>query len=282
MNTKIGIVTGGNTGIGKATVAGLARAGTTVVIACRDLEKGRAAADDIRGQLPSADLRVMRLDLASLQSVREFAAGFTKEFSRLDVLIENAGVSTGKRQLTVDGFEMDFGVNHLGHMLLAELLLPTLKASAPSRIVVLSSSLYKSSRINFDDLQGEKTWSAMGSYGQSKLANLLFVRVLAKRLAGTGVAVNAVHPGVIASELARDFPAPFRLMAKWFFKSTDKGALTSLHVATAPEAANISGEYFADSKVAKVAGAGLDDAAAERLWTESERLIRAAPSGAVS
>lgn len=133
MNGKVCIVTGGNTGIGKATVEGLAKQGATVVLACRDLDKGRAALEEVQARTQSNALHLMRLDLASLQSVREFVRAFTAKFQRLDVLVENAGVSTGKRQLTADGFEMDFGVNHLGHFLLVELLLPTLKASAPSR-----------------------------------------------------------------------------------------------------------------------------------------------------
>jgi retinol dehydrogenase-12 len=276
MKGKICIVTGGNTGIGKATVAGLAREGATVVLACRDLERGRAAIADIQAQTPSAEVRVMRLDLASLQSVRDFAAAFVAEYPRLDVLIENAGVSTGSRQLTADGFEMDFGVNHLGHFLLTTLLLPTLKASAPSRVVVVSSSVHKGAHIDFDDLQSERSWGTMRAYGQSKLANMLFVRALARQLEGSGVVVNALHPGVIASELARDFPAPFRLLARLFFKSTEKGARTSLHLATAPEAANVSGKYFADCKETKPGASALDDDAAKRLWTESERLVQSA------
>jgi len=280
MKGKICIVTGGNTGIGKATVEGLARQGATVVLACRDLDKGRAALADIKAKVPDAELELMRLDLASLASVREFAKAFTEKFTRLDVLIENAGVSTGKRQLTADGFEMDFGVNHLGHFLLTELLLPTLEASAPSRVVVVSSSVHKGAKIDFDNLQGEKSWSIMRFYGQSKLANMLFVRSLAKRLEGKGVVVNALHPGVIASELARDFPAPMRWMASIFFKSTEQGARTSLHVATSKAAGDVSGKYFADSKETKPGDEALDDAVAERLWTESERLIAKASASA--
>ena len=279
MKGKICIVTGGNTGIGKATVEGLARRGATVVIACRDLDKGRAALADITAKVPGAELHVMRLDLASLASVREFASAFTGKFSRLDVLIENAGVLTPRRQSTADGFEMDFGVNHLGHFLLAELLLPTLEASAPSRVVVVSSGVHKGAKLDFDDLQGEKSWDR-GFYGRSKLANLLFVRALAKRLEGKGVVVNALHPGVIATDLARDFPAPIRWIAKVFFKSTEQGARTSLHVATSKEAGEVSGRYFADSKEAKPGDEALDDAAAERLWTESERLIAQASARA--
>jgi NAD(P)-dependent dehydrogenase (short-subunit alcohol dehydrogenase family) len=277
MKGKICIVTGGNTGIGKATVEGLARQGATVVLACRDLSKGRAALDDIKAKTGSTELHLLQLDLASLKSVRAFAKAFTDKFPRLDVLLENAGVSTSKRQLTEDGFEMDFGVNHLGHFLLAELLLPTLKASAPSRIVVVSSSVHKGAKLDFDDLQGDKSWGGMRFYGQSKLANMLFVRSLSKRLEGTGVVVNGLHPGVIATELARDFPAPLRLIAKWFFKSTEQGARTSLYLATAPEAGKVSGKYFADSKEATPDPRVLDDPFAERLWSESARLIASVP-----
>jgi NAD(P)-dependent dehydrogenase (short-subunit alcohol dehydrogenase family) len=273
---KICIVTGGNTGIGKATVEGLARAGATVVLACRDLDKGSAALAEVEARTGSRDLHLMGLDLASLASVRAFAAAFGEKLSRLDVLVENAGVSTGTRKLTADGFEMDLGVNHLGHFLLTELLLPVLQASAPSRIVVVSSSVHKQAKMDFDDLQGERSWSSMRAYGQSKLANMLFVRALAKRLEGTGVVVNAVHPGVIASELAREFPAPLRLVARWFFKSTEQGARTSLYLATAEEAGRVSGKYFADAKEARPGAPALDDAAAERLWRESERMIASA------
>lgn len=280
MKGKICIVTGGNTGIGKATVEGLARQGATVILACRDLDKGRAAQAEIVAKLPGAEIELMRLDLASLASVREFAKAFTEKHPRLDVLVENAGVSTGKRQLTADGFEMDFGVNHLGHFLLTELLLPTLEASSPSRVVVVASSVHKGAKIDFDDLQGEKSWGIVRFYGQSKLCNMLFVRSLAKRLEGKGVVVNALHPGVIATELARDFPAPLRWMAKLFFKSAEQGARTSIHVATSKEAGDVSGKYFADSKEAKPSPEALDDAVAERLWTESERLIAKASASA--
>jgi NAD(P)-dependent dehydrogenase (short-subunit alcohol dehydrogenase family) len=268
---KVAIVTGGNTGIGKATVAGLAQQGATVVIACRDVGKGMAALQDVAAKTGTSELHVMPLDLASLASVRSFATAFTARFARLDVLVENAGVMTQKRQLTADGLEMNFGVNHVGHFLLAELLLPLLRASAPSRIVVVSSNLHASGAIDFDDLAMERRWR--GSYPRSKLANMLFVRALAKRLYGTKVVVNGLHPGVIATDLARDYAAPVRLMAKWFFKSPEQGARTSLYLATAPEAAEISGRYFADAKEKPPGAAALDDVLAERLWTETERLV---------
>ena len=271
MKNAVCIVTGGNTGIGKATVAGLAARGATVVIACRDVDKGNAALEEVATKTGSRALHVMQLDLASLASVRAFAAAFAEKFTRLDVLVANAGVMTGKRQLTADGLEMNFGVNHVGHFLLTELLLPLLKASAPSRIVVVSSNMHSSGTIDFDDLAMEKRWS--GSYPRSKLANMLFVRSLAKRLEGTKVVVNGLHPGVISTELGRDYAAPIRMIAKWFFKSPEQGARTSLYLATAPEAAEISGRYFADAKEKKPGAAALDDLVAERLWTETERLV---------
>jgi NAD(P)-dependent dehydrogenase (short-subunit alcohol dehydrogenase family) len=271
MKNKICIVTGGNTGIGKATAAGLAQRGATVVIACRDADKGNAAAADLAATRGATDVHVMHLDLASLDSVRAFAAAFLTKFQRLDVLVANAGVMTRKRQLTADGLEMDFGVNHVGHFLLTELLLPQLKASAPSRIVVVSSNMHASGKLDLDDLAMEKSWS--GAYPRSKLANILFVRALAKRLEGTGVVVNALHPGVISTELGRDYSAPVRLMAKWFLKSPEQGARTSLYLATAPEAGDISGRYFANEREKKPGAAALDDALAERLWTSTERLL---------
>jgi NAD(P)-dependent dehydrogenase (short-subunit alcohol dehydrogenase family) len=275
---KICIVTGGNSGIGKATAIGLAQRGATVVIACRDVDKGQAALREIAVNSGAKDVHVMQLDLASLTSVGAFVATFMAKFARLDVLVANAGIMTRKRQLTADGFEMDFGVNHVGHFLLTELLLPLLKGSAPARIVVVSSSMHASGTIDFDDLGGEKSWR--GAYPRSKLANMLFVRALAKRLAGSGVVVNGLHPGVIATELARDYPAPIRLMARWFFKSPKQGARTSLYLATAPEAAEVSGRYFVNSKEKQPGAAALDDVLAERLWAETEWMVaRATTTG---
>lgn len=279
MKDKVCIVTGGNTGIGKATVEGLAKLGATVVIACRDVARGQRALDEVAASTGSRTLHVLQLDLASLASVRAFAAAFTAKFSRLDVLIENAGVMTRKRELTVDGFEMDFGVNHVGHFLLTDLLLPLLRASAPSRIVVVSSALHSSGKLDFADLTMARRWS--GAYPRSKLANMLFVRALSRRLQGSKVVVNGLHPGVIATELARDYPALIRLLARWFLKSPAKGARTSLYLATAPEAGTTSGGYFVGARPRRPSAAALDDALAERLWTETERLIaQATPAAA--
>jgi NAD(P)-dependent dehydrogenase (short-subunit alcohol dehydrogenase family) len=275
MENKVAVVTGANTGIGKATAEGLARLGATVVLACRDLTKARAAADDLRAATGSTALHPMRLDLASLADVGAFARALVAEHPRLDVLIENAGVSTGRRRLSSDGHELDFAVNHLGHFHLTQLLLPSLKAAAPSRVVIVSSTVHKAAKLDFEDIEGERRWSVMGSYSRSKLANLLFMRELSRRLEGTRVTANALHPGVIASELARDFPAPLRFLTHLFFKSPEKGARTSLHLATAPELANVSGRYFVDCRETRPGRAALDDDAARRLWVLSEQLVAA-------
>ena len=206
----------------------------------------------------------MHLDLACL-AVRAFICGSVHgKFKRLNVLVENAGVMTQKRELTADGLEMNFGVNHVGHFLLTELLLPLLKTSAPSRIVVVSSNMHASGKIDFDDIAMEKTWSGLVSPVEAREHALRSRAVEAsRRHRGRG---ERTHPGVIATDLARDYPAPIRLMAKWFFKSPEQGARTSLYLATAPEAAGISGRCFVDAKEKKPGSQALDEALAERLW----------------
>jgi NAD(P)-dependent dehydrogenase (short-subunit alcohol dehydrogenase family) len=188
-------------------------------------------------------------------------------------LVNNAALVPAKRTLTADGLETQFGVNHMGPFLLTTLLLPRLQASAPSRVVVVASSVYAGKELDFEDLQSEKKYSQMDAYSRSKLANMLFVHALAKRLQGTGVTVNALHPGVVSTALARDMPAPFRLLARLFFTTPEKGARTSLYVATSPAVADVSGRYFSDQKEAKIDEKAVNDAAAERLWAISEKLV---------
>jgi NAD(P)-dependent dehydrogenase (short-subunit alcohol dehydrogenase family) len=269
---KVAIVTGANGGIGLETARGLAARGFAVVLACRDLEKAEAARASIAQSHPGAEVVPMKLDLGSMQSIRAFVDTFEARFDRLHVLVNNAALVPSKRALTADGLEVQFGVNHLGPFLLTRLLVPVLERSAPSRVVVLSSSVYKGAKIDFEDLQAERSYATMTVYGASKLMNLLFVRSLAKRLAGRGVMANAVHPGVVSTALARDFPAPFRVMAKLFFSTPEKGARTSLFVATDPSLEGVSGRYFASAREAKIERAGLDDAAAERLWQVSSKI----------
>jgi NAD(P)-dependent dehydrogenase (short-subunit alcohol dehydrogenase family) len=274
LNGKIAIVTGSNTGIGKETARGLARLGATVVLAVRDIEKGEAARRDIEGSVPGALLAVRALDLADTTSIRAFAAGFKRDFARLDILVNNAGLSPTKRSTTKDGFETTFGVNHLGTFLLTHELLDVLERSAPARVVVLSSALHYRGKLEWNDLQfAQRRYRGLAAYSQSKLANVLFVKALARRLAGKGVTVNAVHPGVVATELARDLPRPLVKLLHLFMISPEKGAQCSLDVATRPELGQVSGEYFEKSATKPVARLARDQAAQERLWKISEELL---------
>ena len=271
---KVAIVTGSNTGIGKETARGLLARGATVVIAVRDKEKGEAARADIAQTTGNDKVSVIPLDLASAASIRAFAERFQKEHDRLDILVNNAGVWPTKRSTTKDGVETTFGVNHLGTFLLTEELLPLLEKSAPSRIVVLSSALHYRGKMVWDDLQFEKRgFSGPTAYNQSKLANVLFTKALARRLEKKGVTVNAVHPGVVATELSRDYPKIFVKIFHLFLLSPEEGAVCSLHVATAPELANVTGAYFEKSKQKEAAKASLDVEAQERLWELSEKML---------
>jgi NAD(P)-dependent dehydrogenase (short-subunit alcohol dehydrogenase family) len=274
MQGNVCIVTGSNTGIGKETARGLAQRGATVVLACRDVEKATAARDDIAKSTGRSDVEVEALDLGSAASIRAFAARFKAKHARLDVLVNNAGLWLTSRATTKEGFESTFGVNHLGTFLLTQELLPVLKASAPSRVVVLSSALHYQGKMVWDDLQFERRkFSGPAAYNQSKLANVLFTKALARRLEGTGVTVNAVHPGVVATELSRDYPKLLVKLFHLFLLSPEKGAACSLHVATAPELSKVTGEYFEKSRIKLAAKAALDEAAQERLWKLSEDLL---------
>lgn len=279
---KVFLITGGNTGIGKATAALLARTGAQVVFTSRSEEKGERALADIRRESGNQNVACMRLDLASLASIREFAAAFLAKYTRLDVLVLNAGLMVGSRTETADGFEMTFGVNHLGHFALTGLLLGRLKESEPARIVVVSSDAHRAARggLDFADLQARAGYNMWTAYGRSKLANLLFTLELAERLRGSGVTVNAVHPGTVASEFgsADDTSGVFGFLMKlsrWAMISPEKGALTSVHVASAPEGAEVSGRYFVRCKQVRPSRAALDRGAALRLWEVSEQLTRA-------
>lgn len=193
---KTVIITGANSGIGKETAIDLARRGGKIFIACRDLKRGQNALEEIKMKSGSEKIYFLQLDLASLDSVREFSRRFHELESSLHILINNAGIMACPRALTKDGFELQFGTNHLGHFLLTNLLLDRLKESAPSRVVIVSSVLHKIGRIKRDDLNSEKSYAKWSVYGQSKLAKVLFARELSKRLEGSGVTANSLHPGM--------------------------------------------------------------------------------------
>jgi NAD(P)-dependent dehydrogenase (short-subunit alcohol dehydrogenase family) len=276
---SVSVVTGANTGIGKETARGLAALGGSVVLAVRDVAKGEAARADIVATTRNQRVEVRALDLASRASIIAFARELAAQRSRLDVLVDNAGVWTRTRQTTADGFETTFGVNHLGTFLLTRELLPLLERSALSRIVVVSSGLHYRGRMDWDDPMFERRrYGGTTAYNQSKLANVLFTKALARRLASKGVTVNAVHPGVVSTELTRELPSFVRAIAKLFMLTPAEGAATSLHVATAEELETTTGEYFEKSRPRKAAAAACDEAAQERLWALSERLLGIAPA----
>jgi NAD(P)-dependent dehydrogenase (short-subunit alcohol dehydrogenase family) len=281
MSGKTVLVTGGNTGLGLETAVALAAAGADVTITSRSADRGEAARAEI-AERAGRDVEVMALDLASTGSIRAFAEAFLATHPALHVLVNNAGLILSERSVTEDGFETTFGVNHLGHVLLTELLLDRLKASAPARIVVVASEAHKFAidGLKFDDLQCEGRFWSYRVYGRSKLANILFARALAKRLEGTGVTVNAVHPGSVATRFARDGDTTLSTafttwVARPFSRTPEEGARTQVLVASAPELADVSGAYFCNSKRAdkRLSGAARSDEAAERLWTASRELL---------
>ncbi len=279
MDGKTVLITGGNCGIGKETAVELAKLGARVVFTSRDAAKGAAAGADV-SRRAGREVAWLPLDLASFASVRRFAGDFLGRYDRLDVLVNNAGLILQERTETEDGFETTFGVNHLGHFLLTQLLLDRVKASAPARIVNLSSDAHRSARdgLDFDDLQTAQRYGALRAYSRSKLANIYFTRELARRLDGAGVTANAVHPGGVATGFGQDgdFKGVFAFgygLIRPFLRSPAKGAETSVYLASAPELAGVSGKYFADSKEKETTPAAQDDAAARRLWEVSETLV---------
>jgi NAD(P)-dependent dehydrogenase (short-subunit alcohol dehydrogenase family) len=276
------VITGGNAGIGKETAIALAQQGANVVITARDARRGREAVADIRSRSGSDRVEVMDLDLADLASVHSFARDFTAQHDRLDVLVNNAGLVQISRTETVDGFETTFGVNHLGHFLLTQLLLDRIRASAPSRIVVVSSDAHKQARkgLDFDDLMSERSYSGFGVYGKTKLANIHFARELARRLDGTDTTANALHPGFVASRFARDGDTGTlgeiaMVLGRPFAISPEKGARTSVYLASSPDVTGTSGAYFYKCREKQPSAAARDDEAARRLWAVSEELVGA-------
>jgi NAD(P)-dependent dehydrogenase (short-subunit alcohol dehydrogenase family) len=278
MRGKTVLVTGANTGIGFETAAGLAAMGADVVITSRDTAKGAAATKEIQERHPGANVTPMQLDLARLEDVRRFAGEFNERFPQLHVLINNAGLILNKRRLTEDGFESTFQVNHLGPFLLTHLLLDKLKASAPSRIVNVASAAHRGGKLNFDDLQSERSYRSMRVYGTSKLCNILFTKELARRLEGTGVSAYALHPGTVRTRFGKDGDTGiFGLGAKIsgpLFLTPAQGARTSIHVASAPDIEQHSGGYFQRSKVHKPSSAARNEETARKLWEKSAELLK--------
>jgi NAD(P)-dependent dehydrogenase (short-subunit alcohol dehydrogenase family) len=273
------LITGGNSGIGKATAEELTRRGARVMITARDGSKGRAAADEIRAAT-GAEVAVGNLDLSRLDSVRAFAQDHLGDHDRLDVLINNAGVMAGRRRETPDGFEWTFAVNHLGPFLLTNLLTDLLVSSSPARIITVSSENYRSVKegLDFDDLQMSNGYSPSKAYAASKLASILFTVELDRRLRGLGVTANALHPGVVATSFGKGADGPKSMgllmtVLKPFLRKPARGASTSVFLATAEDEALEAGLYWSNEAPKDPIPAAVDADAATRLWSESEHLV---------
>lgn len=283
MAGKVVAITGANTGIGKETAVALARMGAIVAMTSRDPGRGAEALTDVRARSGSNAVELLSLDLADLGSVRACATELLDRYDRLDVLVDNAGLVMARRTVTTDGFETTFGVNHLGHFYLTNLLLDRLRASAPARVVVVASQAHKMARqgLDFDDLQtARRRYRGFDAYSRSKLANLYFVRELARHLAGTGVTVNAAHPGYVASRFGRDgdmyFEPLLRLGAKLIAISPEEGARTSVYLASSAEVDGVTGGYYLKCRPVSMSKNAQDDVAARRLWDASDALLAAA------
>jgi NAD(P)-dependent dehydrogenase (short-subunit alcohol dehydrogenase family) len=273
MAGRVCVVTGASGGIGKAAVAGLARRGATVALVVRSPERGAAARDEIARATGSRDLHLVLADLSRQADVRRAADEVRTKFGAVHVLVNNAGVYTFRRQETVDGIEMQWAVNHLAPFLLTHLLLPALTAARPARVVNLSSNAHSSAALRLDDVQMKRgRYFGLRQYCNTKLANLLFTRELARRAAASGVTANAMHPGVVATELLLGGFAPLRLVSR-FMRTPEQGAATAVHLAADPAAAAFTGEYFIDSVPVRPSPTATDDEAARRLWELSEEMV---------
>lgn len=267
----VALITGANTGIGFVTARELARRQMRVFLACRDAQQAEAAVQSIRAATGNPDVEALALDLGDFASVRRCAAAFLARSLPLHLLVNNAGLA-GRRGLSASGFELAFGVNHMGHFLLTELLLERLRASAPARIVTVASRAHKrTSGVHWDRLRSPtRTRTGIHEYAVSKLANVWFSAELGRRLAGSGVTTYAVHPGVVASDIWRSVPWPLRSLIKLRMISPDEGAKTTLYCATDPACAGESGLYYDRCRVRTPSVLGQDAALAARLWRLSE------------
>jgi retinol dehydrogenase-14 len=272
MTGRTVLVTGATAGIGKATALGLAAMGAHLAITGRDHGRTEAAAREIRAA-GGGPVDVFVADLSAQSEVRRLAAAVLQRLSRLDVLVNNVGGYWDTRHVTADGLEHTFALNHLAPFLLTNLLLDRLKASAPARVVTVASHAHTMGRIDFDDLQGARSYSGARAYNQSKLANVLFTYELVRRLQGISVTANALHPGVVRTSFGAEDPAGVqRLLVpliRPFMKSPARGAGTSVHVASAPELEQVTGRYFANSKPKRSSERSYDEVVAARLWQVS-------------
>jgi len=271
------LVTGATSGIGRATAVGLAAMGWSVAITGRDRQRTDDAARDIQAAGGGGSVEAFVADMSSQVEVRRLADDVLHRLTNLDVLINNVGGYWNTRHVTVDGLEHTFAVNHLAPFLLTNLLLDRLRERPAARVVTVASNVHAIGQIDFDDLHGERAYSGARAYNQSKLANVLFTYELARRLRGTAVTANALHPGVVRTRFGSDDPGRLQRVAlpigRLFMKSPTRGAATSIYVATDPTLAGVTGQYFANSKPKTSSPRSHDDAVAQRLWQVSADLV---------
>ncbi|HYV93265.1 MAG TPA: SDR family oxidoreductase [Chitinophagales bacterium] len=275
---KRALLTGANSGIGKETVAALLEQGYELIMICRDKEKGEAVMNEFKLKFPSSKIHLFLCDLASVNAVKNVSGEIKSSFNSLDVLVNNAGAIFKNRETTIDGLEKTFATNHLSYFHLTNELLPLLLTAPAARIVNVASQASKFSRLNFDDLQLERKFNGGIAYGNSKLMNLLFTYALAKKMEGSSVTVNAVHPGGVRTQFYNSLGAPakiYRLLFGWSMRSPKKGAETVIWLASSPEVAGVNGKYFQDRKPLKSILISYDEGAQKKLWEVSEGMILA-------
>jgi NAD(P)-dependent dehydrogenase (short-subunit alcohol dehydrogenase family) len=272
LKDKIVLITGATSGIGKETAIGLAKLGGTIVFTTRDMKKGESTKDEIIKASNNNKIYFIYCDLASFDSIRSCCDQFKAKYSRLQVLINNAGVWGSKRKVSKDGIESTFAENYLAPFLMTDLLLDVLKKGAPSRIINLTSG-YHGGTINFDDIEFKGSFSGRKAYRQSKLAMILFTKLLAEKLKGTGVTVNCVNPGFTATNLARELNFIIRAFFRLLGKDPKKGAETSIYLASSPEVENITGEYFVNKKIRQSSKESNDIEVAKKLWDLSVEYV---------
>jgi retinol dehydrogenase 12 len=275
LSSRVCVVTGATRGIGRATAEELGRAGATLVLVCRRQADGEEVASSIARTKAGPPPVVVEADLSSQKAVRAAADRIRSRFERLHVLINNAGLIRPRREVTVDGLEMQLAVNHLAPFLLTNLLLEPLRRGAPSRVITVSSTTHQGAQIDFDDLQSERTYEADEVYAVTKLMNLLFTFELARRLAGTGVTANALHPGAVATRLLADYMQTTRV----YGASPEQGADTVVYLAAAPEVEGRTGKYFTNRRETRSSPASYDEGLARRLWDVSARLTGISSAG---
>jgi NAD(P)-dependent dehydrogenase (short-subunit alcohol dehydrogenase family) len=273
---QICLITGSTRGIGREIALGLAQRGARVVLVGRDEQRGRAVAEELRAESANREIEFLAADLSSQQSIRELATEYRRRHRRLDVLINNAGALYPRRQITVDGLERTLALNHLAYFLLTEQLLDLIKASAPARIINVASAAHARAHVDFQDLQSANHYGGLAAYRISKLENLYFTYELARRLQGTGVTVNAMHPGTVSTGLGMGewgwFKVAKTLLRPFLFGDPRDAAKTAIYLATSPEVEGVTGAYFVDSHPERSSDSSYDRAAQARLWYASQQL----------